>query len=170
MEFQSIGQILNSIMMFSGVIIAINVGLSVVGFSLIYLLSSVITLIFIITIYLWKFSLPIIEIDTIFWKKIFKEALPYGLAGIFVTIYYWIDSVMLSIMVGNEVVGWYNAAYKFIYIFLSFHTMFIISIFPVLSSFYKTSKESIKFAYERSFKYMLIISIPIAVFVTVLAN
>ncbi len=77
---------------------------------------------------------------------------------------------MLSIMVGNAVVGWYNAAYKFIYIFLSFNTLFIISIFPVISRFYKTSKESIKFAYEHSFKYMLIITIPIAVLVTVLAN
>ncbi len=170
MEFQSIGQILNSILMFSGVIIAIKVGLDVVGFSFIYVLSSFITLIFVLIVYVWKFSLPVIEIDTIFWKRILKEALPFGLAGIFVTIYYWIDSVMLSIMVGNEIVGWYNAAYRFIYIFLSFHTIFIISIFPVLSSFYKTSKESLKFAYERSFKYMLIITVPIAVFVTILAN
>ena len=170
MEFQSIGQILNSILMFSGVFLAIKIGLSVVGFSSIYFLSSLIILIYVLILYIWKFSLPVIEIDTIFWKKILKEALPFGLAGIFVTIYYWIDSVMLSIMVGNEVVGWYNAAYRFIYIFLSFHSIFIISIFPVLSSFYKTSKGSIKFAYERSFKYMLILTVPIAVFVTVLSS
>ncbi len=41
MEFQSIGQILNSILMFSGVIIAIKIGLNVVGFSSIYMYFQV---------------------------------------------------------------------------------------------------------------------------------
>ena len=170
MEFQGLGQILNSILMFSGVIIAIAYSLDVVGFSFVYFITGLVSLIYGMIIYVWKFSLPPIEIDHVFWSKLLKNAIPFGLAGIFVTIYYWIDSVMLSIMVGNEIVGWYNASYKFIYLFLSFQSLFIISIFPVLSSFYKTSKESLKFAFERSFKYMLIISIPIAVFVTITAD
>jgi len=170
MEFQGLGQILNAVLMFSGVFIAIAMSLDVIGFSIVYFVASLITLIYALIIYIWKFSLPPIEIDTTFWGKFLKNAIPFGLAGIFVTVYYWIDSVMLSVMVGNEVVGWYNASYKFIYLFLSFHSLFIISIFPVLSSFYKTSKESLKFAFERSFKYMLIISIPIAVFVTIVAD
>lgn len=170
MEFQSVGQILNSALMFSGIIIAITYALDVVGFSFVYFISSLITLIFALIVYVWKFSLPPLEIDGAFWGKLLKNAIPFGLTGIFVTIYYWIDSVMLSIMVGNEVVGWYNASYKFVFLFLSFQSLFVISIFPVLSSFYKTSKESLKFAYERSFKYMLIISIPVAVFVTIVAD
>lgn len=170
MEFQGIGQILNSVLMFSGVIIAIAYSLDVIGFSFVYFITGLASLIFALLIYVWKFSLPPIEIDRVFLRKLLKNAIPFGITGIFVTIYYWIDSVMLSIMVGNEVVGWYNASYKFIYLFLSLQSLFIISIFPVLSRFYKTSKGSLKFAFERSFKYMLIISIPIAVFVTITAD
>jgi O-antigen/teichoic acid export membrane protein len=170
MEYQSVGQILNSILMFSGVFIAMALALDVVGFSIVYFISSLITLIYALIIYVWKFSLPPIEIDTVFWTKILKTAIPFGITGIFVTIYFWIDSVMLSIMVGNEAVGWYNASYKFISFFLSFQSLFIISIFPVLSSFYKKSKKSLKFAYEKSVKYMLVISIPIAIFVTLTAD
>lgn len=170
MEYQSLGQILNSILMFCGIFLGISLGFNVSEFSFIYLLSSVITLVFTLSIYIWKFSSLKIEIDIGFWKQTIKEALPYGFAGIFVVVYYWIDSVMLSFMVGNEIVGWYNAAYKFIYFFLSFYSIFIISIFPVMSSFYKTSHKSLKFAFERSFKYLLIISIPITIFTTLLAT
>ena len=170
MEYQSLGQILNSILMFCGILLGISLGFNVSGFSFIYLLSSFITLIFILFIYIWKFSSFKIEIDLSFWKQTLKEALPYGIAGIFSTIYYWIDSVMLSIMVGNEIVGWYNAAYKIIYFFLSFYTLLIISIFPVMSTFYKTSHKSLKFAFERLFKYLLIISVPIAVITTLLST
>ena len=170
MEYQSLNQILNSILMFSGVIIAMNLGFDVTGFSFIYFISSLITLISVILIYLWKFPLFKVEIDFNFWKQTLKEAFPYGLAAIFVMIYYWIDSVMLSIMAGNEIVGWYNAAYRIIYIFLSFHTIFIVSIFPVMSTFYKTADKSLKFTFERSFKYLLIIGIPIAIITTLLAT
>lgn len=170
MEYQSLNQIINSILMFSGVIIAMNLGLDVIGFSFIYFISSLITLISVLLIYLWKFPLFKVEIDLSFWKQILKEAFPYGLSAIFVMIYYWIDSVMLSIMAGNEIVGWYNAAYRIIYIFLSFHTIFIISIFPVMSTFYKTAHKSLKFTFERSFKYLLIIGIPIAIITTLLST
>jgi O-antigen/teichoic acid export membrane protein len=73
-------------------------------------------------------------------------------------------------MVGNEVVGWYNAAYRLIFIFISLYSVYMVSIFPVMSGFYKTSKKSIKIVYERSFKFLLIISIPIAVTTTLLAD
>jgi len=170
MEYQGIGQILNAVLMFSGVFIAISLSLDVIGFSFVYFITSLVSLIYSLFIYVWKFSLPPIEIDRVFWRKLVKSAIPFGIAGVFVNIYYWIDQVMLSAMVGDEVVGWYNAAYKFIYLCLSFQSLYIISIFPVLSSYFKTSKGSLQFAFERSFKYMLIVSIPIAVFVTLTAD
>jgi O-antigen/teichoic acid export membrane protein len=170
MEYQSLSQIVNSIAMFSGVFVGIGLGLGVLGFSFVYLISSMITLFLAMFIYVWKYSFPPLELDLIFWKQTLKEAFPYGLSGIFVMIYYWIDSVMLSFIVGNEVVGWYNAAYRIIYIFLSFHTIFIISIFPVMSNLYKKSEESLKFAFEHSFKYLLIIGLPIAILTTFLSK
>ena len=170
MEYQSLGQVLNIILMFSGVIIAMNLGFDVIGFSLIYLISSLITLVFILLIHIWKFYLPKIEIDFIFWSQTMKEALPYGITGIFVMIYYWIDSIMLSIMAENEIVGWYNTEYKIVYIFLYLYSIYIISIFPVMSNLYKISIESLKFTFERSFKYLLIISTPIGIITTFIAS
>ena len=81
-----------------------------------------------------------------------------------------IDSVMLSIIVGNTAVGIYNAAYRLIFVFLSFYAVYIMAIFPVMSNFFVNAKESLKFASNRSIKYMLIISIPISIGITMLAD
>lgn len=172
MEYQSLSQILNSILMFSGTLIAIFRGFTVIGFSLIYFIVSLIVFIFSIWIVLWKFVLPKIEFDWTFWKLITIKALPFCLTSVFVVIYYYIDTVMLSIFLpnGNEVVGWYNAAYRLVIPLSFIPSIFFSSVFPVMSNFYKTSHNSLKFAFNRSFKYMTIIGIPIAVSVTILAD
>ncbi len=46
MEYQSIGKIINSVIMFSGIILIINYQMSITNFALIYLIASIISLIF----------------------------------------------------------------------------------------------------------------------------
>jgi len=170
LEYQSIGTVLNAVLMFIGVLIAIYLNLDIFAIAFVYFISSLVVLVYDILVYSWKFVLPKIDIDWSFWSPTIKDSLPFAITGIFTMIYYWIDSVILSVMVGNEVVGWYNAAYRIIAIFASLYSVYMVSIFPVLSGFYETSRDSIKIAYERSFKYMLILNIPIAVFITFLAD
>jgi O-antigen/teichoic acid export membrane protein len=170
MEYISINSILNSALMLVGTLIGIYYQFDVLFFASIYVISNVLTLVSTLLIYVRKFHLPRIEVDLSFWKPTLKEALPFGIAGVFVMVYYSIDSLMLSVMSGNEAVGLYSAAYKLIFLFLSFYSVYIIAIFPVMSRFNNTSNESLKFAFERSFKYLLIISIPLAIGTTLLAK
>ena len=97
MEYVSVGQILSSALMLSGALFAISQGFSVVGFASIYFIVSAIVLGYSFIVCAWKFVLPKIEVDWSFWKPTIKEALPFGLTGTFITIYLWIDSVMLII-------------------------------------------------------------------------
>lgn len=170
MDYLSVVTIINSFLMLFGIVIGISCRFDILYFASVYLISNALTLLFTMVLYFWKFPFPQFEINFDFWKPALKEALPYGLAGIFVTIYYSIDSVMLSFMVGNETVGWYNAAYKLVFVCLALYSVFTVAFFPVMSRFYTNSKESLKYTYERSFKYLLIISIPIALTVTLLAS
>jgi O-antigen/teichoic acid export membrane protein len=170
MEYQSIGQIINSILKVAGALFAISQRFNIVGFASIYFIVSVIILGYSFSVYLWKFFTPKIEVDFDLWKSMIKQALPFGFSSIFVTVYYWIDSVMLSIMKGNEIVGWYNAAYRLVIVLLFIPTAYVMAIFPVMSNLYKLSGKSLGFSYERSIKYMLIISIPIATGITLLSN
>ena len=170
MEYVSVGRILSSALMLAGALFAISYGFDVVGFASIYFIVSVIVLGYSFVVCVWKFAKPKIEVDWSFWKPTIKEALPFGLSSIFVTIYYWIDSVMLSLMKGNEVVGWYNAAYRLILIPLFIPSILNVVIFPVMSRFYISSKDSLRFTSERYFKYMAIAGFPIGVGTTLLAD
>ena len=170
MEYQSVGHILSSALMLSGALFAISQGFSVIEFASIYFLVSAIALGYAFAVCAWKFVSPKIEVDWSFWKLTIKEALPFGLTGTFITIYLWIDTVMLSLMKGDEVVGWYNAAYRIVLVFLFIPIAFNSAIFPLMSRFYVSSKDSLKFMFEKHFKYMLIIGLPISVGITLLAD
>ena len=177
MEYQSLGQILNSILMFLGIIIAIKHDFNVIGFAFIYFMNSIIILGYSFSILRWKFANPIftstnkvLEMDWVFWKFVIKEALPFGLAITFVMIFYWIDSVMLHFMKGDEVVGWYNAAYRLVLFLLFIPNAFISAIYPIMSKFYITSQDHLRLSLEKSFKYLTIIGVPIGVGTTLLAK
>ena len=85
-------------------------------------------------------------------------------------IYTYIDSVMLSLMQGNEVVGWYNAAYRLTLVLLFIPNVINLAVFPKMSQYYGSSKSSLNLFYEKYFKYMLILGIPIGAEITILAD
>ena len=170
MEYQSVGQILSSALMLTGALFAIFRGLNVVGFASIYFLVSALVLGYGFVVCVWKFVLLKTEIDFSFWKSTINKALPFGLSSIFVIIYFYIDTVMLSLMKGDAVVGWYSASYRLVYILLFIPSAYFSSVYPIMSRFYKTSEGSLKFGYEHSFRYMMIMVFPIGIGVTLLAD
>lgn len=170
MEFMSIGQILQSVLSLVFAITAIKLGLNVVHFAMIYLIVNLIVLAYHAVITTWKFLKPRVEVDLGFWKSVVKEAWPFALSAVFVSIYYWVDSVMLSYMKGNEVVGWYNAAYRLMMIFLVIPSIFNLAIFPTMSRLYVQSKEGLEFAFEQYLRYMIMLGLPLGAGVTLLAR
>ena len=142
MEYQSVGQILSSALLLTGALFAISRGVSVVGFASIYFFVSAVVLVYSFVVCVWKFVLPKVEVDRSFWKPTIKKALPFGLSGTFISIYLWIDSVMLSLMKGDEVVGWYGAAYRLVLVLLFIPIAFNSAVFPLMSRFYVNSKDS----------------------------
>lgn len=170
MEYQSLGQVLNSLFLFVGVIGAIYVGLNVLYFAMAYFISSGIVTCYTLVIYRNLFSFPKMEFNSKFCKKLVKEALPLSLAMIFSTIAFRVDTVMLSAMVGNTAVGWYNASYRLIEALMFIPAVFTAAIYPVTSNFYVSSHNSLKIVYKKSFEYLTILSIPLVVAVTLLAD
>lgn len=170
MEFVAAGNILNSLLLLLGALFAIQQGFSVIGFASIYFLAGAIVLVYSITISFWKFVAPRVEIDSDFWKWSIKEAWPFALSALFMAIYYQIDTVMLSLMQGDIVVGWYNAAYRLVFVLLFIPAAFSTAIFPAMSKFYVSSRGSLRYVHEKFFKYMVILAIPIGIGTTLLAD
>ena len=170
MEYQSSATIISNGIMLALTLAAIYLGLSVVGFAGIYVVVGICGFLYIFFIYIKKYSLPKPEIDIDFWKSTLKKSLPFAITGVFVTLYFWIDSFMLSIMIGNEAVGIYNAAYRLIFVLLFIPTLFFTALFPVMSRHFESAKELLKLEYEKSYKYLLIVGIFIFIYGLVFAN
>jgi O-antigen/teichoic acid export membrane protein len=177
MEFQAISQMLNAALLLGGVILIIKLGFGIIGFASLYVITSAIALGYSAAVMKLKFSNPAsssatkaMEFDWSFWKPTIKEALPFGLGAIFVAVFYWIGSVMLSSMKGAEVVGWYSAAYRMVLTLLFLPTAFNSAIFPIMSGFHVSSQDALRLSYEKYFKYMLVLAVPVGVGTTLLAN
>ncbi|ENO11853.1 membrane protein involved in the export of O-antigen and teichoic acid [Thermoplasmatales archaeon SCGC AB-539-C06] len=168
--YRSCGQILESVLMLSGALFAIFQGFSIIDFAFIYFIVSLIVLGYCFIVSIWKFIKPKIKICLSFWKNTIKEAIPFGLSGVFVIIYYRIDTVMLSLMENDTVVGWYNVPYRLISVLLFLPGAFFASFYPVMSRLHTKSKEDIKFAYETSLRYMGIIAFPTALGINLFAD
>jgi O-antigen/teichoic acid export membrane protein len=170
MEYQSLGLILSTGATFAVVMWGITARSGVVWFAFAYFVGSLAVAIYSVTVYSTKFSLPHIEVDLKFWRRILPEALPFALTGLFTTIYFYIDSVLLSVMRGAEAVGWYNAPYRLIMVLLFIPTVISTAVFPAMSRFHATANDSFRLIYKRYFKYMAIVSVPLGIGTTLLAG
>ena len=177
MEFQAIGQILNAALLFGGGMFAIRHGFTVIGFSYLYVVVNAVALSYSFAVLKLKVSGPAsvpavkaMEFDRSFWKSTIKEALPFGLITLFAAVFYGADTIILSSVKGDAVVGWYSAAYRMVGILLFVPTALGSSIFPVMSRFYTTSPDFLRHGVEKLLKYMTMLGIPLGVGTTLLAQ
>lgn len=170
MEYQSISLILNSVLMFIGTLVAIYFSKDILFFAMLYVIANVVCLIFILSVYFWKYSLPKWDFDINFIKITLMAALPLSIVSIFTLIAFRVDTVLLSLFKSSVDVGIYSAPYRLFEAFLFLPAAFTISVFPIFSQFFISAKDSLKFTYQKSFKYLTILSLPIAVGVTLLAE
>ena len=170
MEYEALTMTIEKLIVVSLALFVLFRGYGLIEVALVFLIASTFNFLFSFLITIKKFTKPKLEIDLDFWKHSIRTALPFALALGFAAIYAQIDIIMLSIMKGDAVVGWYNAAYKLTAALVFIPAMFTSSLFPVMSKFFKSSKESLKIAYTKSFTYLTVLAMPIAVGTTILAD
>ncbi len=145
-------------------------GYGVLAFSIVFIGVELLMLIIAYFIATSKFMKLSFEINFKFMKNLVKTAFPLGIAFIFSSIYFYIDSVMLSKMRGDVEVAIYSVAYNLALAILFIPAVYTNAIYPVMSRYFKTSKENLVFLYNRSFKYLYIIGLPISAGVYMLAD
>lgn len=161
MEYNALLATLEKIAVTIGGIYILLAGYGLIEFVFIFIAGSIFSLIGSMTIATRKFAKLNFEVDGLFCKRIIKESLPFALSWIFISIYFYINIVILSKLEGDEVVGWYNAAYNLISALIFIPSIFTTVVFPTLSFLYSVSQDSLRLAYSKSFKYLLSISMPV---------
>lgn len=137
---------------------------------LVAVFASLINLLSSIFFVLRKFTMPKIDFDFSNYKSVIFASYPFAVLAIFMSIYASVDVTMLSFFRGNVEVGYYSAANRLIFTLGFISSAFMTSLFPVMSSFYGKAKEKLPLLVEKSFKYLLIIVLPIAFGTTLLAG
>jgi O-antigen/teichoic acid export membrane protein len=102
--------------------------------------------------------------------EVLKTALPIGFSLLMIQIFYYISTVMIGFMRGNEEVGYYNAAYKVIFLFIVFIGVYHDAIFPSISYYSRNSLEQLKKLLSVTQRLMIILVVPLATGSIVLAR
>lgn len=149
---------------------AISQGYGLMGILIALIISALITLIVGYIILIKKFMKPAPEFDIHFWKHLIKNSLPFAFFAIFMVIYFRTDTIMLSLIKGYAVTGWYNAASKIIDALTFFGFYIVTATFPAMSKFHQTSKEKLKLLFKKTFYYLWVLAFPLAIGTTILAD
>jgi len=172
MEYLAIGQIINAIVLTVGIIFAVQGGQDVIAFSLIYVVANFIVLIYSLLVLRWVIGKSKKDIKKNIFKSdiqnyllILRHVWPIGLILLMGTIRLKSDTIILSLVSGEQAVGLYNAAYRFVDVVVLIPAMLIAALFPVMSYYHKHSVEKYKMAYTKAAKLLLILAFPIAVYV-----
>ncbi|MBE2220070.1 MAG: oligosaccharide flippase family protein, partial [Anaerolineae bacterium] len=148
------------------------IGYSFVGLAAVSIVSNVVTLAILLVMALRSFSLPgPWRVDWHLQKEMVHLGFPLMLIHLLQTIFISIDVYLLRVMLpnGEEVVGWYNSAYKWFNALQIVPSFFTLALFPIISREIQRSMEAARRMYMLSLKLMLLLALPIAAAITFLA-
>lgn len=170
MLYVAVPRLVNRVLMFLLCLVAVPLGFKLVGVFSILALSNLVELIMQVWFCRAIFRVrPSRHFDARLCWVLLKESLPLALTGIFIAIYYRIDSVMLSYMKGDRQVALYTAAYSLAFVSLFLATSYHQATYPLLSKLYVNARGNLQRVYRLSMKYLVIFGLPASAGMALLA-
>lgn len=170
MEYVALGRIINQIIYVSGLFLLVKNWDQFLRVPAIRVVAAMLGAIILGYIFIKRYGAIKLSYDLEVWREILKQSIPMGISLIVIQLYYSLDTVILGFMKGVTVVGWYNAAYKIVLLFIGFATLFGTAIFPVLSRCYKESLDQFRKFVLRFSRLTIFFGLPIAVGGTILSD
>lgn len=104
-------------------------------------------------------------------KQLLRMSIAFALAAVFVKVYSYIDSLMLSLTLGNTAVGAYAVVYKITYAFQFLPLAFVGALYPAFASLHaKGKREELGHVFEDAMWYLMLLATPIVLGITTLAD
>jgi len=104
------------------------------------------------------------------WPQLLLDALPFSSFFIAEAVTAGFGPVLMSFVLTDAAVGWYNVPYTLINMVLLIAQSIAIAMYPSMVRGYKAAPESLRSLTQQSIKYLLIVCLPVAVGGTVLAD
>lgn len=152
------------------VLIFLFFGYGVVEVVLAVFIGNIFALLLNYIIYTKNFLKPKFYINLKFSMHLLKMALPFGLAIAFNNVFFNFDVVIITQTIGTAAAGWYSIPRNILNVLITFLYAISFAILPTFSKFYGHSEELVKRTYQKIFKYLLIITLPIPFILYILSE
>lgn len=144
-------------------IAALVAGAGVIAVSAVYAAAAGLAFALALLLLYSRIGRPRLSVDASFWWPLMRVAAPIGLAGVFGTILFRIDTALLAWFESEVVVGQYGAAFR-----LFESTLFVswsvgTAVYPVLSRLSRTTDPPIASVFDRAVKLVFALTLPVAV-------
>mgnify|MGYP005839076157 CR=1 FL=1 len=97
------------------------------------------------------------------WPAFIRACVPFGLSSVALTYHFNADTVILGLFHSQATVGWYNAAYRLVFNFISITSGFTGVITPSLAREHQGNPERVRKWTRASIQGMVLFSLPISV-------
>ncbi len=104
------------------------------------------------------------------WLPLIRTALPFGITSLALTFNFYADTVILSLFATAAVVGWYGVAYRLVFTLVSLADGFLQAATPSLAREHQHNPDDVRRWSQQSVEWMLVLSLPIAIGGTILAE
>jgi O-antigen/teichoic acid export membrane protein len=104
------------------------------------------------------------------WPALLRASLPFGIIGFTLGLSYKFDTILLSVFHGDTETGYYNAAYSLVFATVVISNVINTALYPSLTRQAARDDSQLDAIYSRALRYLLIVSLPIAVGGSLLAD
>ncbi len=150
--------------------LALLLGYGFVGMAAASLAVNISTALILGTLARRLFFRPRLEFDTAFGRTMVRESFPLMVNNLLSKVFFMSDVLLLKPLRGDAEVGYYSAAYKYIRGLDVIPSYFTLAIFPLISRFAESQRDSLVRAYVLSVKLLMMIALPVAVGTTFIAR
>ena len=116
------------------------------------------------------FFRPKLEFDPAFGSTMMRTSFPLMVNNLLAKVFFQVDVLLLKPLRGDIEVGYYGAAYRYIRGLDIIPSYFTMAIFPLISRFAESQRDTLVRAYILSVKVLVMVALPIAVGTTFIAR
>jgi O-antigen/teichoic acid export membrane protein len=168
--YEAIAIVAEAIVLLALTILAIDRRATWDVFLWVYAISYLFTCLFAFAVLRWRWHERVaVRLEPVFVRRLLMAGLPLALGFTITTVYAQLDIVLLQLFKNFQMVGWYSAANKYIDAVAWIPQSAMGAVFPALSLLGATDRGRLLFAYEKSFKMLAILGLPLAVGLGVMA-
>lgn len=163
MEYTAAVSLVGNLLKLALGVLVLMLGFGIVGLGIVSVVVSGSTAALLYYLFRRNFFKPSLEVDFQFQRQMLMTSYPLMANNFLSSIFFRIDVMLLKPMQGDQAIGFYTTAYKFIDGLVIIPSLFTLAVFPVLARYAHAGGDALLRAYTLSLRALLLLGMPLTV-------